>query len=83
VQLGTVRWLSPASVPGNDGAVFRVLADSDAQTIPVSGKDRALLAGMGGRAEVVVGRRSLFSYAFDPLRQLQENLGEPAPKPRQ
>jgi hypothetical protein len=32
---------------------------------------------------VVVGRRSLLSYAFDPLRQLQENLGEPSPKPRQ
>jgi membrane fusion protein len=63
IQLGTVRWLSPASVQGADGAVFRVLADNDSQTIRVSGQDRALLAGMGGRAEVVVGRRSLISFS--------------------
>jgi hypothetical protein len=33
---------------------------------------------MGGRAEVVVGRRSVISYAFEPLRQIQENLAEPS-----
>jgi hypothetical protein len=29
---------------------------------------------MGGRADVVVGRRSLISYAFEPLRQLRESV---------
>jgi hypothetical protein len=29
---------------------------------------------MTGRASVVVGRRSLVSYAIEPLRQLRESL---------
>jgi hypothetical protein len=34
---------------------------------------------MGGQADVVVGRRSLVSYAFEPIRALKENLAEPPP----
>ena len=56
---------------------FRVLADTPERSFRVEGRDRPLRAGMGGRAEVVVGRRSLISYAFEPLRQLRENLAEP------
>lgn len=33
--------------------------------------------GVGGRAEVVIARRSLISIAFDPIRQLRENLAYP------
>jgi hypothetical protein len=33
---------------------------------------------MGGRADVVVGRRSLVSYAFEPVRMLRESLAERA-----
>jgi hypothetical protein len=29
---------------------------------------------MKGTALIVVGRRSLISYAFDPLRQLRETM---------
>jgi hypothetical protein len=29
---------------------------------------------MGGRADVLVGRRSLASYAFEPIRQIRENM---------
>jgi multidrug efflux pump subunit AcrA (membrane-fusion protein) len=77
VKYGTVRWVSPASVLAHDARTFRVLAESDERTFRVEGQDRPLRAGMGGRAEVVVGRRSLVSYAFEPLRQLQENFLEP------
>jgi hypothetical protein len=31
---------------------------------------------MGGRAKIVVGRRRLASYAFEPLRQLQESVSD-------
>jgi hypothetical protein len=33
-----------------------------------------VLPGKTGRAAVVVGRRSLASYAIEPLRQLRESL---------
>jgi hypothetical protein len=29
---------------------------------------------MTGRANVIVGRRSLASYAFEPLRQIRESM---------
>jgi hypothetical protein len=81
VRHGTVHWVSPASVAMQDGPAFRVLADTDDTAIPVAGAPRSLLAGMGGRALVVVGRRALITYAFEPLRQLRENLAEPPPRP--
>jgi hypothetical protein len=38
---------------------------------------------MGGSARVIVGSRSLISFAFQPLRQLRENLaGAPKPTPQ-
>jgi membrane fusion protein len=76
-KYGTVRWVSPARVAVADGRAFRVLADPGERSFRAEGRDRPLRAGMGGRAEVVVGRRSLISYAFEPLRQLRENLTEP------
>ncbi len=77
---GTVRWVSPAGIPQNGGQVFRVLADTDDLMVRADGQNRPLRAGMAGRAEVVVGRRSLISYAVEPLRQLRENLAEPPAK---
>jgi HlyD family secretion protein len=74
VRYGTVRWVSPASVTVNDRRVFRVLADIDSETIHVGRESRRLIAGMGGRADIVVGRRSLLTYAFEPIRQLRESL---------
>ena len=38
---------------------------------------------MTGNVEIVVGRRALIAYAFEPLRALRENFsaGEPAAEP--
>lgn len=36
--------------------------------------------GMGGRADVIVGRRRLVAYAFEPVRQLRETLADAPPK---
>lgn len=74
VRLGTVRWVSPASVMGNGGATFRALVTLADAAISIEGQPRALMAGMSGKAQVVIGRRPLIAYAFEPLRQLRENL---------
>ena len=84
VQYGTLRWLSPASSAKASGPEFRAFAGLDAETVGVQGQPRAVLPGMTGRAAVIVGRRSLASYAIEPLRQLRESLaaGPPPGPPR-
>ncbi|HET7379661.1 MAG TPA: HlyD family efflux transporter periplasmic adaptor subunit [Gaiellales bacterium] len=81
IRYARVHWVSPASVSVKDRPVFRVLADVDEQAVRVKGELRPLIAGMGGRADVVIGRRSLISYAFEPIRQLHETLADRAPSP--
>jgi multidrug efflux pump subunit AcrA (membrane-fusion protein) len=76
VRRGTVRWVSPASA----GVFFRAFADIEDETITVKGEPRPLTAGMGGRADVVIGRRALIAYAFEPLRQLKESLADAPPR---
>ena len=77
VRHATVRWVSPATVDGN----FRAFADVDDEAIVVTGERRLLSVGMGGRADVIIGRRQLIAYAFEPLRQLRENLAPVPPDP--
>lgn len=72
VRHGTVRWVSPTVV----GDQFRVFADITDAAIHVKGEARLLTAGMGGRADVIVGRRRLVAYAFEPVRQLRESLAD-------
>ncbi|MCM3875301.1 MAG: HlyD family efflux transporter periplasmic adaptor subunit [Thermoanaerobaculia bacterium] len=74
VRGGTVRWASPSGVGTRETATFPVLVDLDEQVIAADGERRPLLAGMRGTARVVVGRRTLVEYAFEPLRQLRENI---------
>ena len=83
IRHGTVRWVSPASVTIRDRQVFRVLVDLEEHAVSVKpGETRPLMAGMGGRADVVVGRRSLIAYAFEPIRVLRETLSDRRPSPR-
>lgn len=79
VKYGTIRWVSPASVLVKDQPVFRVLIDLQDESVVVRGQPRSLLAGMGGTADIVVGKRSLLSFAFEPIRQLKENFSAPSP----
>lgn len=80
VQYGTLTWLSPASSAGARGPTFRAFAELGAETVGVQGTPRAVLPGMTGRAAVIVGQRTLVSYALEPLRQMRESLsaGPPA-----
>jgi membrane fusion protein len=77
VQFGLVRWLGPAGIQGSDSSGFRAFVDLRADSILVRGQPQPLQVGMGGLADVIVGRRSLVSYAFEPIRALRENLREP------
>ena len=74
VQYAHLTWLSPASTPGPNGPSFRAFADLTADSVHVRGDRRKVLPGMTGRAAVVVGRRSLASYAIEPIRQLRDSL---------
>lgn len=80
VQYGVLRWLSPASTVKAQGISFRAFADLDADVVSVQGRPRPVLAGMTGRAAVIVGRRSLVSYALEPLRQMRESLATGPPQ---
>lgn len=88
VRYGRLRWVSPAAVEDAEKISFRALADVDDDAIIVDGQRRPLLAGMGGQARIVIGRRSLLSYAFAPIRQLRESIASGpsaarSPKPAQ
>jgi len=76
VRFGTVRWLGPAGLSAQDSGAFRAIIDLSENSIRVRGKMRPLLPGMGGQADIVVGRRSLVSYAFEPLRALKESFAD-------
>ena len=82
IKLGRVHWVSPASVTVRDRQVFRVLVTLNEQTLQVKGEPRRLMAGMSGRADVVVGRRSLLDYAFEPVWMLRETLSDRRPSSR-
>ena len=53
---------------------FGGLPTLGAATVGVQGRQRSVLPGMTGRAAVIVGRRSLASYAIEPLRQMRESF---------
>jgi membrane fusion protein len=76
VRYGTVRWISPATISLQNGAGFHGFADVEDEAILIDGQPRPLRAGMRGTAKIVVGRRSLITYAFEPLRQLKESFSD-------
>lgn len=83
IRYATLRWISPASSAPADGGGFRALAELDEQTLHIGGQPRAVRPGMGGLASIVVGRRSLGSYAIEPLRQMREAMSAGRPAARE
>ena len=82
VKFGRVRWVGPATAGRTASAsskeeAFRALIDASDSAVMVSGEPRPLLVGMRGNAKVMVGQRSLISYAFEPIRALRENFSRP------
>ena len=78
VRFGRVRWVGPSAVGPVEGSGFRALVTLD-DTVRVRGRAIPVMPGMAGRADVVVGRRTMITYAFEPLRQLRESVREGPP----
>lgn len=76
VRYGLVSWLSPSASETNQGATFKAHVEISESELLVQGQSRQLIAGMSGKAEIVVGNRSLIEYIFEPLRQLKENYSD-------
>ncbi len=76
-RYGTVNakldWVSPSAVSTPQGQHFAGLAAID-ETELTKKNHLALRVGMGGEARIVVGRRTMIEYAFEPIRQLRENM---------
>lgn len=70
----TLEWISPAAVSSADGQMFVARAALVQTWIRAGGQERQLRAGMKGEARIVVGHRRLIEFAFEPIRQLRENL---------
>jgi membrane fusion protein len=92
VRFGELTWVG-ASSPAVTGAAAGVAAGADAAGflarvrpddahIRVDGVERTLVPGMGGNARIVVARRRLVSYAFEPFRQLREAAADRAVRPK-
>jgi hemolysin D len=74
---GKLDWISPSAVTSSDGSHFVALASLDRTVISVSSaKALPLRVGMKGEAHIIVGGRTLIEYAFEPVRQLRENMSQ-------
>ena len=68
----TITWVSPTA----EGGAIRIQADIEDPTMVVNGRRQPLRAGMQGVAKLHTGERTLVEFALEPLRQLQENIGD-------
>jgi len=72
---GKLDWISPSAVSTSDGSHFTALASLDRHDIASrAGTVLPLRVGMRGDAHIIVGGRTMIEYAFEPIRQLRENL---------
>jgi HlyD family secretion protein len=69
-------WISPSAVTSPEGPHFVALASLDQTDTAPRKHPLPLRVGMGGQARIVVGERTLIEYAFEPIRQLHENMRE-------
>ena len=76
VKYGRLTWLSPAASDRKDSETFRARVEISESELLLQGQSRQLIAGMSGKAEIVVGNRSLIEYVLEPLRQLKENYSD-------
>ena len=71
---GTLEWISPAAVASAGGPRFIALVSPSQNFVLVRQEPRPLQVGMTGEARIVVGHRRLIAYAFEPIRELRENM---------
>jgi len=68
-----LNWTSPSAVTSPQGQRFIGLASLEENALKKP-RRLALMVGMGGEARIVVGQRTIIEYAFEPIRQLRENM---------
>jgi hemolysin D len=71
---GELKWISAAAVASERGRQFTAAASLDRTFIRVNDEERPLRVGMQGEARIAVGSHALIEHAFEPIRQLRENL---------
>ena len=72
---GKVDWISPSAVTTPEGSRFVALGSLDRYEMSSrAGHALPLRVGMRGDAHIIVGDRTLIEYAFEPIRQLRENI---------
>jgi multidrug efflux pump subunit AcrA (membrane-fusion protein) len=72
---GKLDWISPSTVTSSDGPRFVGLGSLEKTTMPAGhGQSLPLRVGMKGEAHIIVGARTVMEYAFEPVRQLRENI---------
>src|SRR3954469_23875005 len=72
---GNVDWISPSAVTTSEGSRFIAFGSLDRYEMSSrAGRALPLRVGMRGDAHVIVGGRTLIEYAFEPIRQLSENI---------
>ncbi|MBX3175931.1 MAG: HlyD family efflux transporter periplasmic adaptor subunit [Candidatus Hydrogenedentes bacterium] len=71
---GELAWLSPAAILAQGEERFIAHVAPERLEIGLAGAARPLRMGMRGEARIQVGRRTLIEHAFEPLRQLRENM---------
>jgi multidrug resistance efflux pump len=69
----TLDWISPSTITSPEGPRFGAVASLDEVKPSGLRKPLNLRVGMRGEARIIVGRRTLIEYAFEPVRQLREN----------
>jgi multidrug resistance efflux pump len=73
IVTGTLDWVSPSTVSSPQGQHFVGLASLN-KTNQTKRRPLALRVGMTGEARIVTGQRTMIEYAFEPIRQLRENM---------
>ena len=68
-----LNWTSPSAVTSPQGQRFVGLASLEESALKKP-RRLALMVGMGGEARIMVGQRTIIEYAFEPIRQLRENM---------
>jgi multidrug efflux pump subunit AcrA (membrane-fusion protein) len=77
-RYGTVNakldWISPSAITSPEGGRFVAVASIDEPDLNSRRRPLALRVGMKGTARIMVGRRTPIEYAFEPIKQLRENM---------
>lgn len=71
-----VDWISPSIVASSEGPRFVALASLDHTRTSQRKQPLSLRVGMRGEARIVVGKRTMIESAFEPIRQLRENIAD-------